>query len=101
MKSFYTSLSALLSHGELWFAFLCNQGIILPSRAIGIEFPNRKLDVNASQVVFTTGKLSDNFDTNRVGRAINFKHGGGEIAAVNVILYSFFPQQHHFVLSLK
>ncbi len=60
MKSFYTSHSALLSHAELWFAFLCNQGIILPSCAIGIEFPNRKLDVNASQVVFTTGKLRDN-----------------------------------------
>ncbi len=60
MKSFYTSHSALLSHAELWFAFLCNQGIILPSCAIGIEFPNRKLDVNASQFVFTTGKLRDN-----------------------------------------
>lgn len=71
MKSFYTSHSALLSHAELGFAFLCNQGIILPSRAIGIEFPNRKLDVNASQVVFTTG-------IPEFPRAINFKHGGGE-----------------------
>lgn len=53
------------------------------------EFPNRKLDLNTSQVVFTTGKFGNNFDT-RVSEL------GGQYWA---ILFS--QQLHPFVLSLK
>ncbi len=46
-----------LQAGEFYAAFTCYRNYRK------YEVPNRKLDVNASQVVFTTGKFRNNFDT--------------------------------------
>ncbi len=59
-----------------------------------------------SQVVFTTGKLRDNFDTgvSELGEPYTLNMEGIMIAAVSILINSFFffsQQLHHFVLSLK